>query len=303
MWKQKFKCIKCNYCFVHKDRKTSTIKGNKLFLQRLFEGYSIRQLADQYKKHRQDILLYIRSKLAIPVCSNIDEAFDNVSYVMIDWTWIGDICVIVYYEYVLKKILRIWLYDKEWVDFITKDLLHLSAVFQYKITAFVVDGWLQITSAIKRIYPQAIIQRCVVHIHRQVRAYISHHPKHECSKELLWIVTFENFKSKEKFIQMFENWCVKWNTYLNEKTVTQARRRYTHRKIRQARSHIKNALPYMFHYLNNDKISRHTNDLEWLFAIFSEHIYDHRWLQKERLRTFIIDWFYYRNYKEELLSK
>jgi hypothetical protein len=120
---------------------------------------------------------------------------------------------------------------------------------------------------------------------------------------LLWIVTFENFKSKEKFIQMFENRCIKWHTYLNEKTFTQSRWRYTHRKIRQARSHIKNALPYMFHYLNNDKISSNTNDLEWIFGIFSEHIYDHRWLQKERLHNFIIDWFYYRNYKEELLSK
>jgi hypothetical protein len=76
--------VKCNYCFVHKDRKTGKIKGDKIFLQRLFEGYSIRQLADQYKKDRQDILLYIRSKLEIPICSNIDEAFENVGYVMID---------------------------------------------------------------------------------------------------------------------------------------------------------------------------------------------------------------------------
>lgn len=301
--KQKFKCLKCMYCFVHKYRKTPQVKWDKLFLQWLFEGYSVRQLADQHKKSRQDILLYIRSKLTNPICINIDEIFSNVRYVMIDWTWIGNICVIVYYKYVLKKVLRIWLYDTEWLVYMKADLLHLRDVCQYKIGAFVVDGWLQIASAIKSIYPQALMQRCLVHIHRKVRTYISQHPKHECARELLWIVTFECFKSKEKFIRMFDSWCKKWHRYLAEKTTTQIRWRYTHRKIRQARSHIKNALPHMFHWLHDENISRDTNDLEWLFGIFSEHIYDHRWLSKERLHTFIIDWFYYRNYRAELLSK
>jgi transposase-like protein len=61
----------------------------------------------------------------------------------------------------------------------------MSTIFQYKISAFVVDGSLQIASAIKSVYPQSLIQRCLVHIHRQIRAYLSHHPKHECGKELL----------------------------------------------------------------------------------------------------------------------
>jgi hypothetical protein len=37
---------------------------------------------------------------------------------------------------------------------------------------------------------------------------------------------------------------------------------YKHKKIRAARSHIKNAIPYMFYYLEDENIKRSSNDLE-----------------------------------------
>jgi hypothetical protein len=269
-----------------------------MFLEWLIEWYSVRQLCNQYAKDENYILEYIRHELDNNKLDNVDEIFDNVNHIMIDGVWIrSDICLIIYYEYNLEKILRFWFYDGEKLQYIIDDLIYLKEKLGYNIKSFTVDWWLQIISAIKTIYKDSIIQRCLVHIHRQVRTYISKNPKQECWKELKSIVTFKQFESNILFETEFNKWLIKRDSYLKEKTYWKNRRRYTHKKIRQAKSHIKNALPYMFSYLDDDKIANNTNRLEWLNAIVVEKIYDHRWLRTDRLISLISLWLYYRNYK------
>lgn len=262
------------------------------------EWYSIRQLSIQTNKSQEHIKSYIRNELDNNLLLNIDEIFDNVKYVMIDWIWIStEICLIIYYEYRIKKVLRFWFYDWEKLDYISKDLSYIKHKFKYEIEAFIVDWWLQIISAIKKIYPEAIIQRCLIHIHRQVRLYISKNPKTDCWRELNKIVVFKLFNQKWKFIELFEEWSIKWDNYLKEKTYWKKRYWYKHKKLRQAKSHIKNAIPFMFNYLDNCNIDNNTNKLEWLNALISEQVYNHRWIREDRLKTLLTLWLYYRNYK------
>jgi transposase-like protein len=54
----------------------------------------------------------------------------------------------------------------------------------YSVTC---DGHKSILKAVAKVYPQAVIQRCVVHVKRQCRAYLSARPKLQASKELLVI--------------------------------------------------------------------------------------------------------------------
>lgn len=269
-----------------------------MFKDWLVEGYSVRQLSDQSNKRSKDIISYVRNILKDFNITNIDEVFENVKHIMIDWVWISkNICLIVYYAYNLKKIIRFGFYDWEKLEYITKDLFYLRNNLFYDIISFTVDWWLQIASSIKEVYPESIIQRCLVHIHRQVISYISKNPKTEAWKELKKIVTFNNFENKESFIDKFNKWCIKWDSYLKEKSYWEKSWRYTHRRLRQARSHVKNALPYMFYYLENDEIIRDTNELESLNALIIEHVYNHRWLRKDRLISFLSYWLYSRNYK------
>ncbi len=55
----------------------------------------------------------------------------------------------------------------------------------YSVTC---DGHKSILKAVTKAYPSAIIQRCVVHVKRQCRAYLRAKPKIEASKSLLKIV-------------------------------------------------------------------------------------------------------------------
>jgi len=139
---------------------------------------------------------------------------------MIDGVWITqDICLVIYYEYHQKKVLRFGLYDGEKYEYIREDLRILRDSFQYNILSFTVDGAKSIKKAIEEIYPRAKIQRCLTHIHRQIRNYISLHPRSQCGKELQTITRFENLILKENFIYYFYKWEEKWTDFLKEKNI------------------------------------------------------------------------------------
>lgn len=293
--KQKYKCKICGYCFVHRQRSQDGIHTKNIFQNWLEEGYSCRQLWKQKSKYWKLILKNIQKNLDQNEIFQIDLVFENVEHVMIDGVWITkDICLIIYYDYIQEKVLRFWFYDGEKYEYIREDLRVLRDSFQYNILSFTVDGGKSIKKAIEEIYPQAKIQRCMTHIHRQIRSYISLYPRHQCGKELQIITRFENLILKENFIYFFKKWEKKWDDFLKEKNIHW---NYTHWRLRQARSHIKNAIPYMFHFQDDEKIKKSSNDIESYNAQIWEHIYAHRGLKKERLISFISLWIYNRNLK------
>ena len=295
-WKQKFKCKYCWYCFVNLNIKKWIIRTEKIFLDWLNEWYSSRQLWLQKSKNKLDVLNYIREKLDNNLIYQIDLYFENVKYVMIDWIWISkDICLIIYYDYVSKKIIRFWFYDWERYKYIKSDLEDLRDEFKYEITCFVVDWAKAIKKAIEKVFPNSKIQRCLTHIFRQIKTNISNNPQSECWKDLQKIITFKNFENEELFIKKFKNWEKKYFDFLKERSFRWKKYWYTHRKLRASRSHIRNAIPYMFHYLNDEKIKRSSNDLEWLNWLISDQIKRHRWLRIDRLISFISLWIYERN--------
>jgi hypothetical protein len=88
---------------------------------------------------------------------------------MIDGIWISkDICLIIYYEYIQKKVIRFGFYSGELYEDIVDDLRVLRDEFKYDIQSFTVDGGKQIKKAVEEVYPESTFQRCLTHIHRQV---------------------------------------------------------------------------------------------------------------------------------------
>ena len=238
----------------------------------------------------------IQQELDNNLIYQIDIVFDDVKHVMIDGTWISkDICLIIYYDYVNKKVIRFWFYDSERYEYIENDLIALRDEFKYEIECFVVDWGKPIKKAIEKIFPNSKIQRCLTHIKRHIRNTISNKPQSQCWKELKRLITFTKFKNEARFIQKFSSWEEKYVDLLNEKTVNWDKSRYTHKKLRSAKSHIKNAIPYMFYYLKDENTKKSNNDLEWLNWVLDGQIFNHRWLRKDRLISFVSLWIYSRN--------
>lgn len=256
----------------------------------------MRQLSTQNNLHQREITKYIREKLDNNLIYQIDIVFDNVKYIMIDWTWITKkICLIIYYDYINKKVIRFWFYDSERYGYIKQDLEVLKNDFNYQIESFIVDWSKPIIKAVKEIYPEVKIQRCLTHIHRQVRNKLTRKPKTKAWKELKKIITFKAFNNEKLFVKKFNLWEEKYSDFLNEKTFKWNNFRYTHSILRSSRIHIKNAIPYMFHYLKDENIKKSSNDLEWLNWVLDTHILRHKWLRIDRLISFVSLWLYERN--------
>lgn len=86
--------------------------------------------------------------------------------------------LLVYYEYVQEKVIWFSIHDGERREYIVRDLRFLKEEMGYtNIIACVSDGSLQIASALREVYPETIHQRCLVHIQRQVKNYVSGNPR------------------------------------------------------------------------------------------------------------------------------
>lgn len=304
VWNPTLQCKTCKHRFVERkvQKQETKFRTKFWFNQYIIEWYSARQIANQSGRQEYLVRLDIQKRLDENRLLHIDEYFDNTGYLMIDGyhlPW-GKI-LLVYYEYIIKKVLWFSVTSSENKEAVVHDLRILRDSFWYKIRAFVIDGSPSILSAIKSVYPNSIIQRCLVHIQRQVINYISNHPKSEAGVSLLHILNYPPLSNPLLFPELFGKWKEKYLPYLTERSISRKGWWiFTHTSLRKAMKHIDNALPYMFQSYRyaDSNIERSTNKLEWYFWVFTnEWINEHKWLSERRLYSFIALWIYFRNNK------
>lgn len=129
--------------------------------------------------------------------------------------------LLVYYEYIQEKVIWFSIRDGEKKEYIVEDLKLLQRKMNYtEILACISDGSLQIVSALKEIYPEVIHQRCLVHIQRQVKNYISNNPRTKAGKELKHIMNYQILSDPFLFPILFQIWIHIHHSFLNEKSIT-----------------------------------------------------------------------------------
>ncbi len=221
---------------------------------------------------------------------------------MIDWYWLPwKKILLVYYEYIIEKVIWFSICDWERKENIVKDLELLKNSFKYDIKTCTIDWWIGIFRALISVYPNIIIQRCLVHIQRQVLAYISRNPKLKTWKELKHLVSYKILSDSLLFSLLFNIWKQSNFYFLTEKRLNlKWWYIYKHDKIRKAMKHIENALPYMFQKekFGDTSIEFSSNKLEWYFWVLTnECINEHKWIREDRLSSLIALWIYFKNEK------
>jgi transposase-like protein len=133
----------------------------------------------------------------------------------------------------------------------------------------VCDGQKGLIKAIHEVWPQTIIQRCLIHISRQAKAWLTQNPKAEAGQELRLIVKkltdIETETEKIIWLKSFDDWQKKYDYFLKEKTrhpIMEKNWWYTHKKLRAIRSLLKNSLDNLFVYLNDPRVPKTSNDVE-----------------------------------------
>ncbi|MFH1837312.1 MAG: transposase [Candidatus Omnitrophota bacterium] len=148
----------------------------------------------------------------------------------------------------------------------------------------IMDGEQSVIKAIKDIWPQSKIQRCLYHIQREGLRWLRTYPKTEAGKDLRQILStlcaIKNIKERNNFIANYNNWVTKYKDFFR----SLPRTNIAFKDLKRTVVLINNALPNMFHYLKESKVPSTTNALEGFYSRLKSDYRRHRGLtQKNKI--------------------
>ncbi len=131
----------------------------------------------------------------------------------------------------------------------------------------VCDGHSGLIKAVRERWPAVLIQRCMAHVVREIRKWLTRNPKLPAGKELKFLAAqlsqIQTRRQKRRWIRKFFKWQRKYAKFLKEKTTTEdGHWRYKHRSVRRAGTHLLRAIPDLFRYISDHSVPRTSNQLE-----------------------------------------
>lgn len=298
---QRYKCQNCNTLFTPRRKDVSMrnrfvwFKWWIIHKQTISEisklsGYSTRQLHRWFNEYLEN---YPRWEIQRRKSVNL----------LIDGTWFpNQMCLVVYRDETIKRTIFYRVTDNEWEDELVEDLLNLISL-GIKIESITSDGGRNIIRAAKKACPDAIRQRCLAHIQRECLIWLTQHPKSEAGTGLRRLVrrisAIKTNNDRLAWLQELNLWYDTYKEYINAKSFKEESHAewYTHKMVRKAYTHIKKALPDMFHFLENPSIPKTTNALESFFGHLKENITLHRGMSKVHYQNYV-KWYLYFRKKE-----
>lgn len=186
---------------------------------------------------------------------------------------------ILYKQYVKQETNKLYLYG---VEEITRRGI--------KIQSIICDG----RKGLLDLFENIPIQMCNFHQVAIIRRYLTKNPKMQASKELWLLTLMLKNTDKESFEGGLNDWYVKWNDFLNERTLdVKGKNRYKHKKLRSAHRSLKTNLPWLFTWYDNLNLNipNTTNAIDGHFADLKNKLRNHNGLSLERKKKFIDEFF------------
>lgn len=186
---------------------------------------------------------------------------------------------ILYKQYVKQETNKLYLYG---VEEITRRGI--------KIQSIICDG----RKGLLDLFENIPIQMCNFHQVAIIRRYLTKNPKMQASKELWLLTLMLKNTDKESFEGGLNDWYVKWNDFLNERTLdVKGKSRYKHKKLRSAHRSLKTNLPWLFTWYDNLNLNipNTTNAIDGHFADLKNKLRNHNGLSLERKKKFIDEFF------------
>jgi len=161
--------------------------------------------------------------------------------------------------------------------------------------ALIMDGHRMVIRAIREIWPTVIIQRCLYHIQREGSRWLRTYPKTEAGKELQGLLRYlpkvKNSKRKAQFLHNFSSWLERHESFVR----ALPRSTVAYKDLKRTRALITNALPDMFHYLDDPNIHSTTNCLESFFSRLKADFRRHRGLSEAHKQSYLQWYCYFKN--------
>jgi transposase-like protein len=158
------------------------------------------------------------------------------------------------------------------------------------------DGHQAVLQAMRLVWPQVRLQRCLYHIQHEGCRWLRSYPKTEAGQALRALLSrlcrIKTDQERDHFRNSYAEWLKKYQP------VVQALPRSTvaYKDLARTIVLINNALPDMFYYLEDPKVPATTNALEGFHSRLKADYRRHRGLSKEHRISFLNWYCYFKNH-------
>jgi hypothetical protein len=277
---QRFRCRECGYTYTFHNYKNKRHREKKSFSLWITEGYSVRQLIN-ISHHGVWKLNQIKNYWIKRTPDQSVADYRLVKYLQFDGTYFKhENCLTVLMDNMTGKVLTHQYHVRENYESAYQMFKKMLDEGLQPI-AVTIDGNHSVIRALKAVWPDIVIQRCIAHIQRQGLSWLRRYPKLEASralrKILLTIANIKDETGRQLFIKEFFLWEKRYGRFV----LSLPSRDKVYGDLQRTRSLILHALPDMFHYLEDECIASTTNKLEGYFSRLKEIYRKHRGLSKK----------------------
>ncbi len=225
-----------------------------------------------------------------PVLSH--NKFQKTKYLLFDGTYFHkNGCLAIMMDHGAKNVLSYSYIEKESYHNVYPVLIDLKQK-GLDPKAITMDGHRFVIQAILEVWPEVLIQRCLYHIQRQGLQWLRVYPKTAAGGELRFILkritSIRSEKDKMVFLVTYSNWYYKYRDFIKKLP----RNNVANIDLKKAMGLINNALPDMFHYIDDPFIAPTTNLLENFYSQLKHHYRSHRGLT-EKHKISYLKWYCY----------
>lgn len=274
--KQRYRCRKCNKVFIWKSKLNKLFNEKHWFNLWVIEGYSIRQLS-KISGHSRSKLERIKNYW-LNRLPDVNINYAKYEFIIYDGTYFHkNGCLISLMDAKKQKIISNIYAEKEGFKSVYpwfKKLKEQGLNPRY----IAMDGEQSVIRAIKLVWPETRIQRCLYHIQREGMRWLRTYPKTPAGKELRKLLctlcAIKSVKERDIFINNYKNWANKYREFVKSLPITNI----AFKDLKRTMVLIKNALPDMFYYLKEPNIPATTNALESFYSRLKADYNKHRGL-------------------------
>lgn len=144
------------------------------------------------------------------------------------------------------------------------------------------DGNQQTDHVLRLIWPDIVLQRCVVHVQRQGLVWTRRYPKRQAGKILrdlfLALTDIDTDVQRDTWLADLDAWDARFGA----EVVAQSNASRPDHDLAKARTMLLNAVPDLFHYLDDRNIPRSTNAIEGYFSRMKQKYRCHNGLTRTK---------------------
>jgi transposase-like protein len=289
--KQRWLCKECGRSTLIASIEARRKRQRIWFEHWVREGYSIRQLSQQSGYNESTLRRIVNYWLEREPEDECD--LSGHKHIIVDGTFIQgrSASLVMFQDGVNHEIISGAYGIKEGGSDMFAYCRYLKSL-QLSPESATIDGNPQVFAMLRTIWPEIIIQRCLIHIQRQGLSWCRRHPSRTDAQHLrrifLQVAGITTTADRDAFLSAWD----KWENRYGKKIAVEPGKGWVFSDLKRARSMLHKALPNMFHYLQNGSIPNSTNSLESYFSRLKMRYRQHRGLNPKKRKNYF-KWFFF----------